>query len=376
MTMQEQKETEGADDKVKKLRRRILPPDEGWMEQARAHWMTEGKPLFSLGKLEDAVIQMAGIKRSADYTLEKKALVILCADNGIVAEGVTQTGQEVTAIVAENFTKGAASTNIMAEVAGVDIFPVDIGMAKDVPGLTVNEKKVVRGTKNFAKEPAMSRQEVWKAIETGIGIVKELKEKGYDVIATGEMGIGNTTTSSAVASVLLRKDPEEVTGKGAGLTSEGLRRKIRVIREAIRMHEPEAQDVPDVLQSRRTGYCRDDRALFRRRAVPCADRDRRIYLCCGSTVRGADSSKCGRICTALPCFGRTGRRDDPGSAAPDPFLTCDMCRRGQRRRCRDAASGDGAAGLPENGIFFGYSGRTVSDFEIEKTGEDEEERKR
>ena len=135
----------------------------------------------------------------------------------------------------------------MAEVAGVDIFPVDIGMAKDVSGLTVNEKKVVRGTKNFAKEPAMSRQEVWKAIETGIGIVKELKEKGYDVIATGEMGIGNTTTSSAVASVLLRKDPEEVTGKGAGLTSEGLRRKIRVIREAIRMHEPEAQDVPDVL---------------------------------------------------------------------------------------------------------------------------------
>lgn len=247
MTMQEQKETEGADYKVKKLRRRILPPDEGCMEQARAHWMTVGKPLFSLGKLEDAVIQMAGIKRSADYTLEKKALVILCADNGIVAEGVTQTGQEVTAIVAENFTKGAASTNIMAEVAGVDIFPVDIGMAKDVPGLTVDEKKVVRGTKNFAKEPAMSRQEVWKAIETGIGIVKELKEKGYDVIATGEMGIGNTTTSSAVASVLLKKDPEEVTGKGAGLTSEGLRRKIRVIREAIRMHEPEAQDVPDVL---------------------------------------------------------------------------------------------------------------------------------
>ena len=131
------------------------------MEQARAHWMTVGKPLFSLGKLEDAVIRMAGIKRSADYTLEKKALVILCADNGIVAEGVTQTGQEVTAIVAENFTKGAASTNIMAEVAGVDIFPVDIGMATDVSGLTVGEKKVARGTKNFAKEPAMSRQEVY-----------------------------------------------------------------------------------------------------------------------------------------------------------------------------------------------------------------------
>ena len=247
MTMQGQKENECADDKVEKLRRHILPADETSMEQARAHWMTVGKPLFSLGKLEDAVIRMAGIKRSADYTLEKKALVILCADNGIVAEGVTQTGQEVTAIVAENFTKGAASTNIMAEVAGVDIFPVDIGMATDVSGLTVGEKKVARGTKNFAKEPAMSRQEVWKAIEVGIGIVRELREKGYGVIATGEMGIGNTTTSSAVASVLLGKDPEEVTGKGAGLTSEGLKRKIRVIREAIRTHAPYAQDVPDVL---------------------------------------------------------------------------------------------------------------------------------
>ena len=238
MTMQGQKENECADDKVEKLRRHILPADETSMEQARAHWMTVGKPLFSLGKLEDAVIRMAGIKRSADYTLEKKALVILCADNGIVAEGVTQTGQEVTAIVAENFTKGAASTNIMAEVAGVDIFPVDIGMATDVSGLTVGEKKVARGTKNFAKEPAMSRQEVWKAIEVGIGIVRELWEKGYGV---------NTTTSSAVASVLLGKDPEEVTGKGAGLTSEGLKRKIRVIREAIRTHAPYAQDVPDVL---------------------------------------------------------------------------------------------------------------------------------
>ena len=232
MTMQGQKENECADDKVEKLRRHILPADETSMEQARAHWMTVGKPLFSLGKLEDAVIRMAGIKRSADYTLEKKALVILCADNGIVAE---------------NFTKGAASTNIMAEVAGVDIFPVDIGMATDVSGLTVGEKKVARGTKNFAKEPAMSRQEVWKAIEVGIGIVRELREKAYGVIATGEMGIGNTTTSSAVASVLLGKDPEEVTGKGAGLTSEGLKRKIRVIREAIRTHAPYAQDVPDVL---------------------------------------------------------------------------------------------------------------------------------
>lgn len=232
---------------IENLKSNILPIDEAAMEQAREHWMTVGKPLFSLGKLEDVVIQMAGIKRSAEYTLEKKALVIMCADNGIVAEGVTQTGQEVTAIVAENFTKGAASTNIMAEVAGVDLFPVDIGMAVNVEGLTQKEKKVACGTKNFAKEPAMTRQEVEQAIGIGIRMVEELKEKGYGVIATGEMGIGNTTTSSAVVSVLLGKDPNEVTGKGAGLTREGLERKIQVIREAIRMHQPDAEDVVDVL---------------------------------------------------------------------------------------------------------------------------------
>ena len=233
--------------KLEETLQKIGPADRISTEEARARWRTVGKPLFSLGKLEDAIIRMAGIKGSSSYTLEKKALVILCADNGVVEEGVTQTGQEVTAIVTENFTKKAASVCFMSEAAGVDLFPVDIGVARDVDHVTRPEYKVAYGTKNMTREPAMTREEAERAILTGVRLVQELAEKGYDIIATGEMGIGNTTTSSAVVSVLLGRDPEEVTGRGAGLSTEGLRRKVDAIRRAVRINAPHASDAADVL---------------------------------------------------------------------------------------------------------------------------------
>lgn len=226
---------------------RIKPLNEAAMEEARARWMTVGKPLFSLGSLEDAVIQIAGIKGTSDYELRKRGLIIMCADNGVVAEGVTQTGQEVTAIVADNFTKGETSVCIMAKEASVDLFPVDIGMVTDVPSVTRKEEKVAYGTRNFAKEPAMTREEVIRAIQVGIGKVESCRKEGYEILATGEMGIGNTTTSSAVASVLLGEDPEVMTGKGAGLTKKGLQKKIQVIQEAVLRMKPDPSDVIDVL---------------------------------------------------------------------------------------------------------------------------------
>ncbi len=228
-------------------RKKIRPADNASMERAKQRWMTVGKPLFSLGKLEDVVIRIAGMKRRPVYQLEKKGLVIFCADNGVVQEGVTQTGQEVTAIVAENFTKNAASVCMMSKVAGVDVFPVDIGMIRDVPAVTRPEYKVAYGTRDMAQGPAMTREQAEQAVLTGIRIAGELVEKGYDILATGEMGIGNTTTSSAVVSVLLEKDAEEVTGRGAGLSTEGLCRKVEVIREAIRINAPDQTDVLDVL---------------------------------------------------------------------------------------------------------------------------------
>lgn len=229
------------------LKEQIEPVDRASIEHAKSRWISVAKPLFSLGKLEDVVIQIAGMKRCSQFTLNRRGLIIMCADNGVVEEGVTQTGQEVTAIVADNFTKTAASVAIMSEIAGADLFPVDIGMATDVPAVTKADQKVAYGTKNLAKEPAMSKEEVWKAIQIGIGVVKELSDKGYDILATGEMGIGNTTTSSAIAAVLLERSVEEVTGKGAGLTSEGLERKIQVIEDAIALHKPNKEDILDVL---------------------------------------------------------------------------------------------------------------------------------
>lgn len=226
---------------------RIRPADRSSMERARAHWKTVGKPLYSLGKLEEAVIRMAGIRGTADCRIEKKGLVIMCADNGVVAEGVTQTGQEVTAVVAENFTRRATSVCFMAEKAGVDLFPVDIGMAVDVPAVTKPEYKVMYGTNDLLKHCAMSRSQAAQAVLNGIHIVEKLAARGYDLIATGEMGIGNTTTSSAVASVLLEKDAAEVTGRGAGLSTEGLNRKIDVIRRAVAFHCPDKKDSLDVL---------------------------------------------------------------------------------------------------------------------------------
>jgi len=193
------------------------------METARKKWNSIAKPLHSLGKLEEHIIRIAGITGNAEVELKNRALIAMCADNGVVEEGVTQTGQEVTE---------------------VDLFPIDIGMVRDT---RVPNYKVAYGTKNMVKEPAMTREEALQAILTGVYLVKEKKEAGYQILATGEMGIGNTTTSSAVASVLLDESVETMTGRGAGLDSAGLRRKICAIKTAIAKNKPNADDPVDVL---------------------------------------------------------------------------------------------------------------------------------
>ena len=219
---------------------KIHPLDEKAMEISRKRWDSIAKPLHSLGKMEDIIVQIAGITGSPDMNLSKRALVAMCADNGVVEEGVTQTGQEVTAIVAENFLSGATSACTMCRQCGTDVYPVDVGMAVDTKVPT--DLKVAMG-----KEPAMTREEAVRGIEAGIEMVSRLKARGYGLIATGEMGIGNTTTSSAVAAVLLNCPVEEMTGRGAGLSSEGLNRKITAIGKAIEKHQPDPEDPIDVL---------------------------------------------------------------------------------------------------------------------------------
>ncbi len=231
--------------KLRKAINQIQAPDENAMNRAQLHWDTIAKPLNSLGKLEQVVIQIAGIQKTPKISIDKKALIIMCADNGVVEEGISQSGQDITAIVAENFLDVKSCVSVMCKKTNTMICPIDIGMAVDTP--RVEKQKIAYGTKNIAKEAAMTRQEAIQAIFVGIEKVKQLKDAGVTLLATGEMGIGNTTTSSAMSAVLLDVAAETVTGRGAGLTSAALQMKIQVIQQAIRIIKPDPSDPLDVL---------------------------------------------------------------------------------------------------------------------------------
>ena len=214
----------------------IHPLSKEAMDRAKAHWDGIAKPLHSLGKLEDVIIQIAGITGKEEISIEKRALLTFCADNGVVEENVTQSGQEVTATVAENFLQEKATAAILCRGAHADLFPIDIGMARDTK---VPRYKVAYGTKNMAKGPAMTREEAVRALETGIAVAEEKIAAGYQLMATGEMGIGNTTTSSMLVAALTGRTAEEVTGRGAGLNDAGLLRKQQVIAQALEKYEKE-----------------------------------------------------------------------------------------------------------------------------------------
>ncbi|MGN0435717.1 MAG: nicotinate-nucleotide--dimethylbenzimidazole phosphoribosyltransferase [Wujia sp.] len=204
------------------------------------NWDSIAKPIDSLGLLEDCVVKLCSIAGSPEpYKLDKRAVVAMCGDHGVVCEGVTQTDSSVTRVVSENFAEGKSSVNHMSAVASADVFAVDIGMDCDdyperelVTGRVIN-RKVARGTKNLAMESAMTREQCLEAISCGIDIVGDLKTKGYRIILTGEMGIGNTTPTSCLAAYLLDRTAAEVTGRGAGLSASGIEKKCAVVAKAV-----------------------------------------------------------------------------------------------------------------------------------------------
>lgn len=210
-----------------------------------ARWDAVAKPIGSLGMLESLTAQIAAIQGSADIDIGKKCVLVFCADNGVIVQGVTQSGSDVTSAIARSMSKGTTAVCVMARSCGGKVFPIDIGMKDTVPGLI--PRKLMRGTNDITVGPAMSREIAVAAIEAGAELVREKKAEGYRLIATGEAGIGNTTTASAVVSVLLGKPAEEVTGRGAGLSDKGLARKRRVIEQAIQTNRPAANDPIDVL---------------------------------------------------------------------------------------------------------------------------------
>ena len=224
----------------------ITPANEAARAAAHAHWASLAKPLGGLGRLETMLEDAAALTGSAELDLSRRVVVVLCADNGVVAQGVSQTGQEVTRAVAENLAMRRTSVCQMARAAHCDVVPVDMGMAGEpVPG--VRSCRIAAGTADFTQGPAMSRAEAVQAVGEGIALARELAEDGYRLIATGEMGIGNTTTSSAVAAVLLGQPVELMTGRGAGLSDEGLARKVDAICRGILCNEPDPEDTLDVL---------------------------------------------------------------------------------------------------------------------------------
>lgn len=232
---------------LEQLLEQIKPKNEAAEQQARRRWNACAKPLGSLGLLEDALCQIAAVTGSADIDLEKKALLIFCADNGVVAQGVTQTGSEITALVARGFAQGTTPACRMARRANCKLIPVDMGIKDFAPQPGVIDRRVANGTGDISQGPAMTCAQAEQAILAGALLVKDCKEQGVSLLATGEMGIGNTTTASAVASVLLGCEPEAITGRGAGLSDEGLARKKAAIRRAIACNQPDPSDPLDVL---------------------------------------------------------------------------------------------------------------------------------
>ena len=233
--------------KLKEIIESVEPGDQTARREAQRRWDSLAKPLGSLGVLEEAVIKIAALTGDPEVRLQKRTLLVFCADNGVTAQGVSQSDASVTTAVAAALGRGDSTVSFMAKKADCQVIPVDVGMARAVNDVRLHDMHVCRGTHNFLHEDALNLDEVQSAIAAGRTLSHELAAQGYNLLLAGEMGIGNTTTSAAVASVLLGTDPAELTGRGAGLDEERLRHKRAVIWQGIAARAPRADDVLDVL---------------------------------------------------------------------------------------------------------------------------------
>ena len=226
------------------LVREVLPLDRGAMTAAEEYQARLAKPPGSLGRLEEISIQLAGITGHVHNALNKKQLLVFAADNGVVAEGVSSAPQSVTKQQTINLMRGKTGAAVLAKHFGCGLTVCDVGVNADIYESTVLNRKIAYGTQNICTGPAMTREQTLQAILTGAEIARTVDA---DVIGVGEMGIGNTTTSSAVLAVLLGADVEAVTGRGGGITEESFRKKKAVIRTAIEVNRPDRDDVVGVL---------------------------------------------------------------------------------------------------------------------------------
>ena len=233
---------------LEKIIKDIQPLDESAMQAARTRQGTLTKPRGSLGRLEELSIQLGGMKADPLPSVERKAVIVMAADHGVTAEGVSAYPAEVTAQMVSNFLRGGAAINVLARQAGARMTIVDIGVAADyepLPGLV--QRKVMCGSRNMAQGPAMTRAEAEEAIQVGIDVLEQEAARGLDILATGDMGIGNTTPSSTIAAAIMGLPAAQVVGRGTGIDDEGLRRKIQVVERALAINNPDPGDAMDVL---------------------------------------------------------------------------------------------------------------------------------
>lgn len=205
------------------------------------------KPPGSLGKLEDISVQLAGITGKVKNRVDKRRIIVLAADNGVIEEGVSCSPQSVTLAQTINLTRGITGCAALAAHFGNELVVCDVGVNAVVNCPAVIDRKIAMGTKNLAKEPAMTREQAVRAVMTGVEMAENAARDGVDIIGVGEMGIGNTTTSSAILAALTGESAESVTGKGGGVTDESFARKKAVIDGAIKLHKPDRDDIIDVL---------------------------------------------------------------------------------------------------------------------------------
>ncbi len=226
----------------------IAAPDERIRAAVAKRLDGKTKPRRSLGRLEDLACVVAAIQGTATPDVRRKAIVVMAADHGVAAAGVSAFPQEVTGQMVLNFAAGGAAICVLARQAGADVVIVDMGCRvalKSHPA--VLSRRIGPGTRDFTQGPAMSHEDAWKALEAGIGVATDLAAKGVRIIGLGDMGIGNTTSASAMTAAFLGRSPEEVTGRGTGVDDAGYRRKIDAIRKALEVNRPDPADGLDVL---------------------------------------------------------------------------------------------------------------------------------
>ncbi len=229
---------------------KIAPLSADWRTKARHHLDNLAIPRGSLGELLDIAEQLAAVKETVKPSVSRKAVVTMAGDHGVVEEGVSAFPKEVTLQMVANFIAGGAAINVLAGVAGARVVVVDMGVGSDLLG-SFSEKVLIRkvdyGTRNMAAGPAMTRDQAVKALETGIEIAGLLIDEGVELLATGDMGIGNTTPSSAILAAISGCSAHEVTGRGTGIDDAALANKIRVIEKALALNKPDSKDGVDVL---------------------------------------------------------------------------------------------------------------------------------